>query len=407
MNQRERMLAIVVGFLVVGAGLFYGTKSITKIFTSRSETIAKLQDDIDGKEVLRHRGSIARRVLDEYAKRSLPGNQELANSRYRAWLHQWCKQAKIERANVNYISKQQVLLDKEPIFDQHTFSVSCQATLPQLVALLYEFYSEDYLHRIKTMTAVPLGKDKQLLVNIWVEALAFPGVADHELVAMPSQRLAFDSLDKYYDVIVERNPYSPANEPPKFAGDQTERGIVNRRMSFKPSVDDPEKGQLTFRVDHDGLEGLTIDPQTGKIEWTPDKVGEFEVLVYATDDGLPAKESSQKIRLAVAEPPPPREDPPPRRTFDEAKYTFVTGIVEVNGRRQVWLTLRTEGKRLRLFEGDSFQVGSLEGKILRIHEREVEIKTPNQVLSVRFGQNLSEGHVLSTNDEEVATAERS
>ncbi len=406
MNRRERILATVVGVMVIGAGLFYGTKNVVGIFTRRADQIKELKADINGKELLRHRGVVARRVLDQYAGRSLPGDQELANSRYRAWLHQLCKTAKIERANVTFVSKQQVLLDKKPFYVQHTFSVTCQADLPQLVSLLYDFYSHDYLHRIKTLTAIPLQKDKRLLVNFWVEAIAFPEVPDHELGDLPSRRLALDSLEKYNEVIVGRNLYSPANQPPKFADEQTERGYVNRKMSFKPRVDDPEKGRLTYRVEENGLAGLTIDSSTGEVEWTPTEVGDFEILVHATDDGLPAKESSQKIRLAVAE-PPPRADPPPRPTFDEAKYTFVTGIVEVNGRRQVWLTLRTEGKRLRLFEGDTFQVGSLDGKVLRIHAREVEIKTSNEVLSVRFGQSLSEGQVLSSTEKEVAATEGS
>ncbi len=205
-------------------------------------------------------------------------------------------------------------------------------------------------------------------------------------------------------MIVARNLYAPANLPPRFVAGQSQRGYVKQRLSFTPAVEDPEKGNLRYRVEHDGLEGLSIDERTGRIEWTPAETGEFEILVHAIDDGLPAKEVSQTIRLAISDPPPPPEDPPARRSFDEAKYTFVTGIVEVNGRRQVWLSVRTEGKWLRLFEGDTFQIGSLDGKVVRIHIRHVEILADDSLLSVRFGQSLSDGEVISQAKDGVAAA---
>ncbi len=162
---------------------------------------------------------------------------------------------------------------------------------------------------------------------------------------------------------------------------------------------------MSYSVEHVGLEGLTIDERTGRIEWTPTQTGEFEILVHAVDDGLPAKESSETIRLAITD-PPPREDPPPRRTFDEARYTFVTAIVEVNGRRQVWLSIRTEGKWLRLYEGDTFQIGSLDGKVVRIYPRHVEILTDNALRSVKFGQSLQQGELISEAKDGVASTEK-
>lgn len=108
----------------------------------------------------------------------------------------------------------------------------------------------------------------------------------------------------------------------------------------------------------------------------------------------------------MSEPPPEPvvDEPPPRRSFDEAKYTFVTGIVEVNGRRQVWLTVRTDGSWLRLFEGDTFEIGSLNGKIVRIYTRHVDILADETVYAVRFGQSLNDGEVVGGGDEEVAAS---
>ena len=74
-----------------------------------------------------------------------------------------------------------------------------------------------------------------------------------------------------------------------------------------------------------------------------------------------------------------------------SRYTFLTGVVSVNGRPQAWFLNRPEGKQLKLFEGQEFHVGAFSGKILKIHGRDVEIDTERGVICVRNGQNLAEG----------------
>jgi len=70
-------------------------------------------------------------------------------------------------------------------------------------------------------------------------------------------------------------------------------------------------------------------------------------------------------------PPPVREMPPPpvepsRPLFDHGKFTRVTGITEVDGRPAVWISMLTSGKDVRLFEGETFDVGPVKAKIVRI-----------------------------------------
>jgi hypothetical protein len=399
MNRREKILAAIVAAFLVVAGLNFGTARVFRMFTDRSDRIAEIEEDLKSKEVMKHRGTVARRLLDVYEKRSLPSDPVLANSRYRAWLHDWVEKSNIQAANVKHVMTRPF----RDSHDRHTFSVSCQADLPQLVQLLFEFYSTDYLHRIKHMSARP-QQGKILSLAFTIEAVSLPKAEkDKELGEMPSQRLAFDNLDDYINVIVNRNLYSPANQPPTLADSGPHRGYLNQPMSIRPRADDPEENQVSFRLGEDRPDGMTIDEESGRIEWTPSEKGEFEVLVYAIDDGIPAKETSQAIRIEVTD-PPPAEPIQTRPSFDDAKYTFVTGIVEVNGQRQVWLTIRTEGKWLRLREGDSFQVGSFEGKIAKIHPRHVEIESENTLVSVRYGQSINDGEILSEGAPDVASS---
>ena len=79
-----------------------------------------------------------------------------------------------------------------------------------------------------------------------------------------------------------------------------------------------------------------------------------------------------------------------------AQFAFLTGITEAtNGRRQAWVTLRTDGKKLKLIEGDQFQVGDVTVTVRQIGERTVVMEADVLELSmrVRLGQNLAESEM--------------
>ena len=219
---------------------------------------------------------------------------------------------------------------------------------------------------------------------------------------MPSDRLAFADVEDYLDVIVARNPYAPANKPPQFARAGTQTAYLNEPYSFRAEASDPEKHDIKYRLGENDLEGLVIEEDSGRIQFTPTKKGEFEILVVATDSGLPRREVTQKINIEVTDPPPPEEDAPPPPSFDTAKYAFVTGIIQKNEQSEVWIMNRTEGTRLRLFEGDEFEIGQFQGKVERIRSKSVEITSEGDVISVGIGQSLSEGELIGRAEADVA-----
>jgi hypothetical protein len=55
----------------------------------------------------------------------------------------------------------------------------------------------------------------------------------------------------------------------------------------------------------------------------------------------------------------------PRSDFDLARYTDVTGIVEVDGQGQVWIHNRTDpaNKVWKLSAGESFRIGPIQGSV--------------------------------------------
>jgi hypothetical protein len=119
--------------------------------------------------------------------------------------------------------------------------------------------------------------------------------------------------------------------------------------------------------------------------------------VAVTDDGYPPKAAEQTVKIRINE-RPPEETPPPqvavaKPSFALAKFAFVTAITEAGGKRQAWISLRTDGKLLKLFEGDEFPIGEVTVKITRITEKTVELDAPvlEKRLLVSLGQNLAQG----------------
>ncbi|GEM_PF-2529828 len=92
----------------------------------------------------------------------------------------------------------------------------------------------------------------------------------------------------------------PAGNPPFFLSEPdsgTSRGIA---YEYTPLIVDVDPGdEVTLTLAH-GPSGMTLDPDTGTLNWYPESVGEFPVSILATDTlGL---SSAQIFRIAVGDP---------------------------------------------------------------------------------------------------------
>ncbi|GAB6187156.1 hypothetical protein [Thermopirellula anaerolimosa] len=103
--------------------------------------------------------------------------------------------------------------------------------------------------------------------------------------------------------------------------------------------------------------------------------------------------------FAVYQPPPPPRPPrppepprpstpPPPPALDPSRFAYINAIVEVNGKREVWLYSRTEGKTLRLNENDPFAIGAVKGRVTRIGIRDVEVEVNGEPRVLSLGDCL-------------------
>lgn len=89
-------------------------------------------------------------------------------------------------------------------------------------------------------------------------------------------------------------------------------------------------------------------------------------------------------RVATPSPPPPPPPPP----FDASRFAFLTGIVGPPDRLEAWILSRTEGKTYVVREGESFQIGRLQGRIVRLELRAAEIEAEGRRWRVGLGESL-------------------
>lgn len=385
MNQREKTLTAVVSLMVVAVGLVFMSRRVSGLFDRRNNQVMLLERTVRQQQGTVRRGALAEGRLKQYEARSLPGNLAKARSLYSGWLSEHAVDAGFAGVNVSPLAGH----PHGEVFYQHGFMVSGNGDLRQLTEFLHSFYSAGFLHRVSRLNAKPIPRTKRLDLSITVEALAMNRAADRtELEAPPpAGRLAREEMTEYVNTIVGRNMFAPANISPEFSTMGAQTGHPGRTLRVRlRASDSDQEDQLSYSLEGSTLEGAQVNAASGELEWTPAELGEYEVSVRVTDNGLPPRSDTLVVKISVVEPPAAA---PVKLDFDSAEHSVLTGITENSGERQAWVTLRTEGRVLQLYEGDELSIGSVKGIVSRISRSEAEITTEDgQSIVVGLGESL-------------------
>lgn len=93
---------------------------------------------------------------------------------------------------------------------------------------------------------------------------------------------------------------------------------------------------------------------------------------------------------------PPREPGEPPKTvspdeFDHSPYCYVTASLEgVDGKPEVWINIRTEGKLYKLHEGEMFRLGGVRCFVRKIEPDRVRFEAAGGFYTVRPGKSFVE-----------------
>jgi hypothetical protein len=329
LGKREKILAGAVGALVL---LVVGQLLYSSLFSEGRQSLGELR---------RQRNELRRRVE---AHQQTVEQAKAALARLARW-EEASLPRKPDAARSGYQAWLRGLVEKigfrgadvlsldqtrREAYTGYPFQVQGDASLDQIVRFLHEFYSAGHLHKIRRLSIVPIGSGERFNLAVSIEALALPG-ADREdtLTESNSDRLRLASLDEY-------------------------RARINRRL----------------------MEG-TRYVETGGL--------------FASWQPPPKPPDPPRPPTPPPRPPTPPPTPPPPPAFDHSRYAVVTGILEVDGRPQLWLLAQTTGTRYELGEGEEFRIGGASGKVVRIGPREAEIDIGGRRRLLTVGQNLHEG----------------
>lgn len=386
MNPRERILATVVGAMAVLLGGFFIQSRISSWFDAGRKRISTLESELTKQKRLVAQSAKASARLAELEQKSLPPQAAIARSAYQNWLLTAVQKANLADQQVNAISSRA----QGDIYVQQTFSVSGKGTIVELVQLLHEFYRADYLHRISKLMIRPMKESKQLELQMTVEALSLNSAPPAtRLEPRVSQRLALPKLDDYTASIVGRNLFAMPNHPPQLASPLPPRAETNRMLDMTVKASDPDKlDKLTYKLTKSPSPDARLDATTGRLQWIPKSPGKYEFEISVVDDGLPALPDTKAFAVTVTDPLPPPPVEPPKLTFDEAKFTVLTAVLDVDGSSEVWLHIRPRGQTLRLREGEKFEVGSVKGVVSAIGLEDFVFQADGKT------RRLSKGEVL-------------
>ena len=389
---RERLFAIVVGFLALIIGVYFVQSWVFGQFDRRHKEIAKLQDEIKKFERTANLGRLASRKIVSYEQRSLPSDVEIARTRYQDWLLGEMELSGLIEPDVRFASAQGG--DKD-LFVRQTFAVEAAGTLPQLVELLHSFYSVDWLHRITQLKLRPIKDSKLLDIGLHIETLSLKKAASvDKLETRPSDRLAMKTQNEYYDSIVGRNIFGPKNNEPNLEVSGSKEIFKGRSLDLTVKGVDPDPyDQVMFNLLESPSPDAKLDPTTGKLTWTPKEVGTYEFLVEGLDDGFPALPSKrEKIVVTVKDQKPAA---PAALTFDNAKHTILTAILTIDGQGEVWLHVRPTGQMVTLHEGDQFEIGSVKGTVAQIGEYDFTFDFEGKRRKLAKGEFLEQAKALA------------
>jgi hypothetical protein len=391
MNQRERILALAVGAMALVMGGYYVIRQIDDGLDRREQTIERLQTEKRQKQRQIMLGKLAEQRLVRYQEQSLPPDAARAKELYTAWLLKSVDEIGFDSPKVN--STTSGLRSPSDAFKAEGFVISGAGSLEQITRLLHKFYSVDYLHRVKTLSITPQQDPRILSFTMTIDALSLPEAPEAaELHGRPSSRLAAGDVQAYIDAIVGRNMFGPPNAPPRMtvasASGQTGRELTithrQRSRSGQQAHLLLEVGRRYRRPDRPAERPLHLDAAAaGRVlrdAGRPRRRRAFQ------DDRAAGEDHGDQSAAAAAGAAGVEDKP----KYDQVQFTFVNGITEVNGERQVWMIDRRTGKNYWLREGEKFQVGSFDARVAQIQPLEVILEWYNRRAVVRLGENLGE-----------------
>jgi len=150
------------------------------------------------------------------------------------------------------------------------------------------------------------------------------------------------------------------NTPPKIETVASVIAYQTQPLTLYVKATDPDQPtqKLRFGLAGGAPEGVRINPESGELTWTPSastELKEYPITVTVSDSGTPPVTSSQQINVSVS--------------LDDAFFTFLTGSIEIDGKKIAWIRNRATNQKQEVQEGDSLKVADIQGVVKTITDQ--------------------------------------
>jgi hypothetical protein len=391
MNPRERLLAVAIGGVMVAIFGYLGLSYVSGQFTTRNNEISRLEGEIKKRKQQVFAGQVATKKISEYETRSLPPDVQVTRTQYQDWLLNEIQKAGLTKPDVAF----KVQMPEGDLLVRQSFTASAKGTLPQIVDLLYAFYSVDWLHRVTQLRLRPVKDSKLLEVTLSIEALSLRKAKEApQLEPRPGKRLALADRDAYRKAIADRNLFGPPNNAPKISITGSKDVYLGRTADLTVKGTDPDTyDKVRFRLVESPDPTAQFDEEKGRLTWSPKEKGKYEFVFEGIDDGLPNKRSNlEKVVINVTEQPP---SGPKRLDFDHARFTILSAVIDLDGKGEIWLYVRPLGQTVRLHEGEDFEIGSVKGTVTQIGAYDFSFKSDGKLRKLTKGDVLDQAQVVA------------
>jgi hypothetical protein len=364
MTVRERYLAMgVLGFITLaGVGLMV-LQFIVSPLRDRKHNMDRLEGEIAEKQAKIFSIQAEKPKMELWRKQSLPADINLARVEYEKFLRELFRQSGFEASSVSVIPKavdtRNGLLTapgpgkKESAGTILTFAVDAQGEEGDLVEFLERFYRTPLLHQIKSMN-----------ITRPLTPLANPGAP----MGFRSPQAAKNELKAVMNIeaLVLRD--------------------ADARNQLLPGIDRPMAGVDVLSTLCNGPGGVALVP------WAMGPTGPLGPGVLAT----PSREYAAIAGKDIFYGPPATEQV--LEKLDTLEHVFLTDIT-YNGRWEAFLYSRYNNAKTRLRASagfDAFRVRNdkgdtlVQGKVVRIEDRDLIFLSGDKYYSMHVGQNLEE-----------------
>ncbi len=387
MTPREKLLALLAGLTAVAVGLLYAGSSLYRSYSARQREISRLQSELQKNQLEIQRGIRIADQLDQRAQYALPLARDLARSLYQNWLVALASDHQLKQPQISVATS---VPRVGGVYEEHQFTLAGFADLEQLTRLLYDIQFAPILHAVRSLTIEPMRDQRELKFSITLAVVAMPNAPQRNQLPRGERIPDAPDLEEYLGPILSRNLFGPENQPPRLRVESRYVAYRGRPFELRPQAEDPDKiDSVRVEIDASKLPGARVGRSDGHLNWVPEALGEYTVVVRAVDNGFPTRESRQTVRIVVQDPPPPQPVAgPPAPSFNPARFAVVTGITSLNGQPQVWVSLRTEGRTVKVSPGEKFRVGPFEIELVSVDGKEVVFRSGDQTHVARLGESI-------------------